>query len=238
MAITAIEYALFTYFKQHGGLPERPRVLELGEANWFGDLPIEKLVEDISNLVSDDNTRNRLQTELSTAANPNTPNPRQIAKIFYETFLGYDSLTAIDLYGSENALHLDLNLPVKIEDQFDLCLDFGTAEYVFNTHQFFKSVHELTKPGGVMAHGTSLSGWFTQGLYSFKPSFYWQLAKANQYQILAYVYAELHPLKLLELNSPEELTHMVNEGQISNQSFLYVILKKGETETSFSAPTQ
>lgn len=239
MAITAIEYALLSYFKQNGGLPQTPNVLELGEANWFGDMPAQQLANDIDVLITDDATKNKLVSELNSAIQEQDEKTmRKIARIFYSTFLNHDSLTAIDPHGSSDALALDLNKPVGIDRQFDLCLNFGTAENIFNIYQFFQTTHQLTQPGGVMIHGTSLSGWYTQGLYSFKPSFYWKLAEANQYKILAFVYAELHPLKLLELNSLEEFARMDNEGQIANNALLYVVLEKDRTETEFSAPAQ
>lgn len=239
MAITAIEYALFSYFKQNGGLPARPHVLELGEANWFGDLPTQQLANDIEALITDEPVKNKLLADLNAAIQAqNEETMRRIARVFYSTFLNYDSLTAIDPHGSKDALALDLNQPIELDRQYDLCLNFGTAENIFNLYQFFQTAHKLTKPGGVMVHGTSLSGWYTQGLYSFKPSFYWRLAEANRYQTLAFVYAELHPLKLVELNSLEEFAHMANKGQIANNSLLYVVFGKDKTETEFSAPSQ
>lgn len=239
MAITAIEYALFTFFKQNGGLPASPHVLELGEANWFGDLPAQQLANDIETLVTDVPAKNKLLADLDAAIQAqNEETMRRIARVFYSTFLNYASLTAIDPHGSKEALALDLNQPIELDRQYDLCLNFGTAENIFNIHQFFQTVHHLTKPSGMMIHGTSLSGWYTQGLYSFKPSFYWRLAKANHYQIVAFAYAELHPLKLVELNSLEEFAKMANEGQIANNAMLYVIFRKDEMETEFNAPLQ
>lgn len=234
MAITAIEYALFSYYKQNGGLPENPNVLELGEARWYGDLPPEQLARDIEALVPDQVTKSRLLAEFETTIQNQDGNTmRKLAQVFYTVFLNPKSVTAIDPYGSETALHLDLNDPVELDGQFDLCLDFGTAEYVFNTHQFFKNVHQLTKPGGVMVHGTSLSGWYEQGLFSIKPTLFWNLAEKNGYEIMAFVYAELHPLKLLEIPSPEDFIALVKEQMIAAESLLYVFLRKSASETDF-----
>jgi SAM-dependent methyltransferase len=227
MAITAIEYGLLTFLRQNGNLPTKPHVLEFGEANWFGDMPVQQLANDIEALVGDESRKKHLLSELEKAQqNPGPYSNRQIAKIFYSTFLDQESLTAIDLYGSDEALALDVNQPLALGKQFDICFDFGTSEHVFNLFQLFKSVHEATKPGGLMVHGTALSGWYDQGFYNFKPEYYWTLAEKNGYEMLAIVYAELYPLKMVEIQSQEDFLGLVKEGQISGNSLLYAVMKK------------
>lgn len=239
MAITAIEYGLLTYLRQNGNLPAKPNVLEFGEANWFGDMPVQQLANDIEALVGDESTKNRLLSDLEKAQqDPGPAGQRQIAKIFYSTLLDQESLTAIDLFGSDEALMLDVNQPLALGKQFDICFNFGTAEHVFNLFQLFKSVHEATRPGGLMIHGTALSGWYDQGFYNFKPEYYWALAAKNGYEVLAMVYAELHPLKMLEIQSREDFMAMVKEGRISNDSLLYAVMKKPAGNSEFQIPAR
>jgi SAM-dependent methyltransferase len=239
MAITAIEYGLLTYFRQSGALPERPHVLELGEANWYGDLNVQQLANDIQAIVTDNDTKEKLLADLGDAAQRlDGGGKREIAKIFYSVFLGQESLTTIDFYGSNEALAMDLNQPLPMGKQFDICLDFGLAEHVFNVYQFFKSVHEATKPGGIMIHGTSFTGWHDQGLFNFKPEFYWKLAAQNKYDLLGLVYAELYPLKLIDLCSRDEFLAMVEAGQIGNDALIYAVLRKSEAESDFLVPAR
>lgn len=237
MAITAIEYGLLTYLRQNGNLPTKPHVLEFGEANWFGDMPVQQLANDIEALVGDESRKKHLLSELEKAQQDLGPSSkRQIAKIFYTTLLDHESLTAIDLFGSDEALALDVNQPLALGKQFDICFDFGMAEHVFNLFQLFKSVHEATRPGGLMIHGTALSGWYDQGFYNFKPEYYWTLAAKNGYEMLAMVYAELYPLKMVEIQSQEDFLGLVKEGQISDNSLLYAVMKKPAGDNEFQIP--
>lgn len=239
MAITAIEYGLLTYLRQNGNLPTKPHVLEFGEANWFGDMPVQQLVNDIEALVGDESRKRHLLSELEKAQqDPEPSSKREIAKIFYATLLDQESLTAVDLFGSAEALALDVNQPLALGKQFDICFDFGTAEHVFNLYQLFKSVHESTRPGGLMIHGTALSGWYDQGFYNFKPEYYWALAAKNGYEVLAMVYAELHPLKMVEIQSQEDFLAMAKEGQIGNDSLLYAVMRKPAGDSEFQISTR
>lgn len=234
MAITAIEYGLLTYLRQNGDLPTKPHVLEFGEANWFGDMPVQQLANDIETLVEDESRKKHLLSELEKAQQePGPTSNRQIAKLFYTALLDHESLTAIDLFGGDEALALDVNQPLALGKQFDICFQFGTAEHVFNLFQLFKSVHEATRPGGLMIHGTALSGWYDQGFYNFKPEFYWALAARNGYEVLAMVYTELHPLKMIEIQSQEDFLAMVKEGRVGNDALLYAVMKKPSVESEF-----
>ena len=64
MAITGIEYNLFHDMRSGGVLPERPSLIEFGEANWYGDVPIEQLDHDIGELVADAAEAKTLRAEL------------------------------------------------------------------------------------------------------------------------------------------------------------------------------
>jgi hypothetical protein len=234
MAITAIEYGLTTYLKQEGLLPAKPQVLELGEARWLGDLRVEQLANDIALIASEDR-RGALLSELEKATRPEL-DARAVAKLFYSTFLDHCSLTTVDAFGSLDAIALDLNQPLALGGQFDLTLAFGTAEYVTNLSQFFKTTHEWTKPDGLMIHGATFTGWLSQGFFNFKPEFYRSLAARNGYQMLALVYAELYPLNLIDINSPEEFNDMVRDGKIADNALLYAVMKKGSVESEFQIP--
>jgi hypothetical protein len=64
-------------------------------------------------------------------------------------------------------------------------LNNGTAEHVFNVGQLFKTMHERTKPLGLMLHDGPFTGWVNHGFYTFQPTLYLDLAAANDYELLA-----------------------------------------------------
>lgn len=239
MAITAIEYSLFSQLKQSGVLPLSPALLELGEANWYGDVPIEQLGNDIYRYVSNDDEKKQLYLALNRLVADRPPTMLwDVAKIFYRTFLNYCDTVAIDFDGTAAALKLDLNQPLDLGRQFDIVFNGGTAEHVFNQFQVFKTIHAATLPGGIMIHGLPFTGWMDHGFYNFNPTFFWDLAAANDYQILALVYAELSPLKLVQLHQREQTAEMLTSGQIGANSLIYAIFKKTSVEQPFISPLQ
>lgn len=53
MAITSVEYSLFRSLREQGVLPLNGNVLELGEANWYGDATLKELADDIHRFAPD-----------------------------------------------------------------------------------------------------------------------------------------------------------------------------------------
>ena len=240
MAITAVDYLIISQAFEQSVFPKNPDVVELGEANWYCDVPLQQLADDIHSRVEDKSKRNQLLSKLQRLDQEKSPlRLFEIAKVFYEVFLNPASLTAIDLHGSPSALRYDLNNPVSLEKRFNVLLNLGTGEHVFNVYQFFKTGHDLTVPGGIMIHGSMpFTGWYDHGFYSFHPTFYWDMAISNEYEVIALVYAELSPPKLVQIDTPDQVVDMAEKKQIARHSLLYAILRKAHVERDFSHPMQ
>ncbi|MBI3918273.1 MAG: hypothetical protein HY322_14855, partial [Betaproteobacteria bacterium] len=136
------------------------------------------------------------------------------------------------------ALKLDLNYPVSLGRQFDIMVNGGTAEHVFNVFQFFKSSHEMTRPGGLMVHTMPFRGWVEHGFYSFNPTFYWDLAIANGYALPIFAYAELSPTRIVQFTRRESVLDMVRGDTRGRNANLYAVFKKDDSESAFCIPTQ
>ena len=239
MAITVIEYTLLTELRKSGLLPSRPRILELGEANWYGDVPLDQLISDTHQFVADAARRSQLLEKLDHLIKTKPPHaPFDIAKIFYAAFFDYQSITAIDFHGTESALKIDLNQPVQLEAKYDLVVNDGTGEHICNIGQFLRTIHEVTVPGGIMYHNSPFSGWFDHGFYSINPTLYFDLARANGYQILILVYGELTPAKIVRIDRREQISAMVQNGQIGTNSCLCCLLQKARDDREFRFPMQ
>lgn len=220
-------------------MPPNPSFLELGEANWYGDVPYEQLSDDICRYLEETDEQIELLQELINVVRAEQPAMLwDVAKIFYRIFLNYREIVAIDCGGTERALRLDLNQPVSLGRVFDVVYNGGTAEHVFNVWQFFKTVHDHTANGGLMIHGAPFTGWLDHGFFNFNPTFYWDLASANGYIIQLFLYTELKPLKLIRIAKREQLAEMAQEGQIGTSSHLYVVFKKPQENFSFRTPQQ
>lgn len=239
MAITAVEYAIFSELKKSRLLPPNPSFLELGEANWYGDVPYEQLSDDICRLLDDPEKQINLLQGLIDVVRAEQPTMLwDVAKIFYRVFLNYRENVAIDFGGTEKALRLDLNQPISLGREFDVVYNGGTAEHVFNVWQFFKTAHDHTASSGVMIHGAPFTGWLDHGFFNLNPTFYWDLAAANGYIVLYFLYTEVSPLKIIRISCRDQLGKMAKDGQVGTNSHLYVVFRKPHEIMPFVTPQQ
>lgn len=238
MAITAIEYTIFRQMREQNAIPLGCDILELGEANWYGDVPVEQLAQDIYRFAKEEE-RTILFRQLDEIIQAKSPSILfQIAKIFWQTFWQPASMDAVDFHGTDQALKLDLNFPIELPKRYHVVFDLGTAEHIFNIAQVMKTVHDVILPGGMMIHGLPFTGWIDHGFYSIQPTFFWDLALANNYSIMACVYAELKPLKIIQLGNRESILQLVKNNQIGANSLLYCILRKPAEDSPFKIPIQ
>jgi len=143
MAITALEYLVFSSLRARNMLPPRPRVLELGQSNWYGDVSLEQLEVDIRRFVTDEARREALLAKLQNCISAGVRDRvYEIASIFWTVFADPLSYSAIDPGMPHSKYRFDLNQPVPLDEKFDVTVNIGTAEHVFNVYQFFK-----TSPG-------------------------------------------------------------------------------------------
>ncbi|MDZ4372185.1 MAG: hypothetical protein U1C74_12275 [Phenylobacterium sp.] len=237
MAITAIEYSLLRSYRREGLLPLGGDILEIGEANWYGDVGVLDLQADID-VWAAESARKNLRSRLDELVAVRPPPLFEIAKIFWAVFLQQRSLTAIDLHGGPDALRLDLNRPVQLEARFDFVLNLGTLEHVFNIAQALETIHNHSRPGGLMLHGMPMSGWLDHGFYSFNPTFYFDLARANRYEVLSAVYAELEPFRLIPLTDRDMPMRLSKSGELGRNGLIYALFRRPEEEAAFQPPMQ
>ena len=93
------------------------------------------------------------------------------------TRLGYPRMEAMDFTAKEGAEHIhDLNkpLPKPLHGQFDLVIDGGTTEHIFQIGTALDTCHKLLKPGGVVMSFVSCDGWFGHGFFQTGPDVPWR----------------------------------------------------------------
>ena len=239
MGITHNDRTIFLRLRNAGLIPPRPSMLELGEGQWFGDVPVATLSEDIDALVEDDVLREELHQRMVTIlCGEPAYQSWDLAKLFFRVCLNYRKYVAIDFHGTPEALKIDLNYPVDLGEQFDILVNAGTAEHIFDVGQFFRTAHALTQPGGLMIHVMPFRGWLEHGFYSFNSTFYRDLAAANGYTMLIHAYAELRPPRLIDLARREQIMDLDASGQMGKNSTLYAVMKKAAAASEFRAPVQ
>ena len=107
------------------------------------------------------------------------------------TACGFD-YRSVDLINGYNTVLLDLNLhpaPEELRGRFDLVTNFGTTEHLINQLLAMKTVHDVTKPGGIIYHDLPMSGYLKHGYFLYTPVFFNDLAAANGYRIVRQCYS-------------------------------------------------
>lgn len=102
--------------------------------------------------------------------------------------LGYMNYFSIDINGANESFQFDLNQNIsqayKFNERYELVINNGTGEHVFNQYSLYENIHNLTNKNGIMLHIMPFIDWVNHGFYNFNPILYADLAAANNYQIL------------------------------------------------------
>ncbi len=238
MAIARVHYEVIKELRNLNLLKVQGSILELGEQNWYGDIPIKLLHDDIA-IYADNYLKEQLVKELVLIweKKPATL-PYDITKIWYKTFFQAKSINAIDLHGTNKALKIDLNLPHELNRQYDYVIDIGTGEHVFNIFQFFQSIHKWTKPNGFIIHCLPVAGDIDHGFYNFHPTFYWDIAHANKYKQLITLNLSMKPTSITQLLSREDALKYYSKENIPETCAIFSLMQKCEENLDFKSPMQ
>ncbi len=99
---------------------------------------------------------------------------------FSETFfdrIGYPEMKSMDASTYEGCdIAQDLNDPIgaDLRGQFDVVIDGGTIEHVFNTPQVLDNVFHMLKDDGIFISINGMTGWAGHGFYQFSPELVWR----------------------------------------------------------------
>jgi SAM-dependent methyltransferase len=91
---------------------------------------------------------------------------------------------ALDIFHATNTVLFDLNVHEPgpgLAGSFDLVMNFGTTEHVFNQLRAFQSIHALIKVGGICYHDLPMAGYPNHALFRYDPLFFTSLIPANHY---------------------------------------------------------
>ena len=106
----------------------------------------------------------------------------------YFNAIKFHDYSSIDINGAYESYNFDLNLNIKedynFDKKFDLVINNGTSEHIFNQSNFFLNFHNLTQVNGLMLNIVPFIDWINHGFYNYNPIFFADLAAANGYEIL------------------------------------------------------
>lgn len=107
----------------------------------------------------------------------------------FKAICGGEEVHALDYSSYEGAdIICDLNscdLPDEYIGKFDLVIDGGTLEHVFNQNNAINIINRLVREGGYVYHMLPCAGWVNHGFYSYSPTFFEDVyTKENGFEII------------------------------------------------------
>lgn len=164
--------------------PIRGQVLTLGQQSVYARLEqVEKIIRSrdvqTKTLPKDFDTRNKIPAWKGTIWDRNTNSQAAL------TLLGADKVVVTDVSDYENPDFLmDFNQPVDRSrySTFDVVLDVGTLEHIFDVPTALENMIRMTKVGGEIILILPASGAIDHGFYSFSPTLLHDYFKANGFE--------------------------------------------------------
>lgn len=118
-----------------------------------------------------------------------SPKGREPLTAKFFSALGYESYIAIDTNDKFGSIPMDLNKSLRRDygytDTYDLVINNGTGEHIFDQRAVFENMHDLCAPGGLMHNILPFANFLNHGFYNFHPTLFCDLAAANDYRIRA-----------------------------------------------------
>ena len=122
------------------------------------------------------------------------------ARTFFE-MMGIKEYSDLDKYEDDAPCILhDLNTPVpaELEGKFNLIIDGGTMEHIFDVRQVIENVVRMCKESGWVIHLTPSSNYVDHGFYSFSPCFFYDCYQANGFGEFVCYILQVNPKNLSE----------------------------------------
>jgi SAM-dependent methyltransferase len=217
------------------------RVIDLGEQNLYGNVAAGDLVQTARLLKLEERRIDEIEAEVRAAMVAQAPTLAfDLAKLLYRVVFDCSAYRAIDLNGTEAAWRHDLNRPLPIVETFDVVTNFGTSEHVFDQAQLFRSIHALTRPGGLMLHAVPHQGGPDHGFYNYHPTFFHDLAAANEYRLLMLMLMSGTSTgdRLDSIKERDSYAALLAKQEISKDSGLFVALMRPFDDRPFRPPIQ
>ena len=175
----------------------------------------------------------------------------------YFLSLGFKKYNSIDINGAYKSYKFDLNKDIvsvyKFNKKYDLVINNGTGEHIFNQHSLFLNMHNLTNKNGLLLHILPFIDWINHGFYNFNPIFFADLAASNDYDIVKLSFANRNATEIIiesksynlifeqikPWQDPTFLKKTINftKEKVGSNIILVVILRK-KNDNKFKIPLQ
>lgn len=159
--------------------------------------------------------------------------------------MGFSEVESFDVSGYEGAHVFDLNsdhLPAAYEGAFDVVLDCGTIEHVFNFANGLRNAVKMAKVGGRLIFLTPSANVMDHGYYGFSPMAFFDFFTANRFSIetfyiLRHTAVENAPIRAYAYTS--ESWSDLNSGSLDGAIYsIFVVATRTLESTSDTIPQQ
>jgi len=165
--------------REHKNKPFIDPVLTLGrQAVWVTYDEVKKI------LISEGIQPQPLKQDSNLTTKIPTQPSKFISDIALFRLLNVEELYALDVSDYENAdIIADLNMPIsdELRGRFNLIIDGGTLEHIFDIKQAMMNISMMMKSGGRIIHLSPASNHIGHGFYSFSPGLFFDYYLANKF---------------------------------------------------------
>ncbi len=158
--------------------------------------------------------------------------------------LGAESLTSFDASDFENATHIhDMNqpLPEEFHAQFDLLIDSGTLEHVFDFPTAIKNALSMVKVGGRFIMMTPTNNAMGHGFYQFSPELLYRVCHPdNGYKVerMHLLDLRLFRPRVYEVADPATVRSRVMVTEARTQALLFMQAIRTDIKPIFAVTPQ
>jgi len=134
---------------------------------------------------------NEMKFQLNNNTNISIPstkikNINHLTDDFLFLSLGFDNIDSLDINDYEQCtiIHdLNVDVPEKLHNKYDLIFDGGSSEHIFNLPKVLENYTKMLKVGGRLIHLLPSSNNVDHGFYMFSPTLFWDYYSANNWEI-------------------------------------------------------
>jgi hypothetical protein len=137
----------------------------------------------------------------------------------------------------------DLNAPVppELRDRFNLIVDSGTIEHIFDVRQVMENVVRMSRVGGWVVHITPSSNYVDHGFFSFSPCFFYDFYRANGFTDFTCYLLQVDPRDHLGRAEYVEYSYGMNLSELirpGREVLVFFAARKAESLAELVVPVQ
>ena len=132
-----------------------------------------------------------------------------------------------------------LNNEYKDVKKYDVVTNIGTSEHIFNQLAVFKTIHNSVTAGGFIIHQLPGQGYYDHGFYNYQPTFFFDLAQANNYFMIGFWMYDNNKKELINVHNRENYVKLfVRENHPTYYDNIVIYKSSSEKKEEFKLPTQ